>query len=72
MLVFTMVLLGLLALIAIGLAFYEGVTTAKGTPSPKLNWVRPVLGPLALAIMAIWALMKLNSRRKQLAGRKVN
>ena len=59
MVVLTLAVLGLL-----GLAVFEAVGAHRGQPSPRLNWLRPFIGPLALAILALVGLKKLYDRRK--------
>lgn len=61
--------LGLTALVLLGLTIFEAVTTAKGTPSPKLNWVRPLVGPLALLVLVLMGLKTMNDRRKLACNR---
>lgn len=64
-----MFVFGVVALALLGLGIYEAVTHHKGHPSPRLNWIRPLIGPLALAIITIWFFLKANDRRKLACSR---
>lgn len=65
-----MILLGIVALGMLTMAVFEAVGHAKGAPSPRFNLVRPVLGPLAVAILAIWGIWRTYKRRQIACGKR--
>ena len=70
MLILGMVVLSVLALAVLGLGIYEAVTHHRGHPSPRLNWIRPLIGPIAILILALVGIKTLNNRRRALACKR--
>lgn len=66
------VFLGIVALGMLGVAIFEAVGHARGAPSPRLNFMRPLVGPLSIAILAAWAAWRTYKRRQLACGKRTS